>query len=75
MVLGIILYESFDLVYGVLSVLCKTTSNIYIWYFECSKKTSSEPLTGEYQTLLSEVKLLQHRIDILELEKNNTENK
>lgn len=73
MVLSIFIYESFDIISGVVSVIYKTSTKIYRWYYTDSYLTiTNHNSAAELQKILLEIKDLQIRLDSIENMNSNT---
>jgi len=68
MVLGFILYESFDLVYHVGKITVNGVFGIYNWYYDINNYT---PITGmnKYELLEDKIDNLTKQIELINMSK------
>jgi len=69
MVLGFILYESFDLVYHVGKITVNGVFGIYNWYYDINNYT---PITGmnKYELLEDKIDNLTKQIELINMSKS-----
>lgn len=73
MMLSFFIYESFHILCGVVSVLYKTSTKIYRWYYNDSYLTIVNNYSeAELRELLLEIKQLQNKLSSIENSNLNT---